>query len=182
MARFKLFIPLLVFVLLASFLYWGLGRDPNAMPSALVDRPVPVFTLPRLDDERQLVTQEVLKGQVTLLNVWATWCFSCRAEHPYLIELAGRGVAIVGLNYKDDGADARAWLAQLGNPYRENIVDRDGLLGLDLGVFGAPETYLVDSEGIIRQKHIGVIDERVWRDKVAPLYESLGGVQAGVLR
>lgn len=182
MGRFKLFIPLLVFVLLASFLYWGLERDPNAMPSALVDRPVPLFTLPRLDDEQQFVTQQVLKGQVTLLNVWATWCFSCRAEHPFLVDLAGRGVVIIGLNYKDDGAEARSWLAQLGNPYKENIVDRDGSLGVDLGVFGAPETYLVDSSGVIRLKHVGVIDERVWQGEIAPLYESLGGVRVGVSR
>ncbi len=188
LTQIKLFIPLLIFIVLASMLYWGLGRDPNAMPSVLVDKPVPLFNLPSLDiplesavDEPEpLVNQSVFKGQVTLLNVWATWCPSCRIEHPFLLELAERGVPIIGLDYKDENAKARLWLEEYGNPYQLVIVDQQGKLGLDLGVFGAPETYLIDSEGLIRHKHVGVVDERVWQSDFLALYNSFGGATVSV--
>ena len=173
MERLKLFLPLLIFIVLAVVLYWGLERDPNAMPSALIDRPMPAFTLPALDADKSLVDEQLFTGKVTLLNVWATWCPSCRIEHPYLAELAAQGVPIIGLNYKDDDEKARSWLLRYGNPYQLVIADHQGVLGLDLGVFGAPETYLIDSEGIIRFKHVGVLNERVWQGKMAPLYQSL---------
>jgi cytochrome c biogenesis protein CcmG/thiol:disulfide interchange protein DsbE len=105
--------------------------------------------------------------------VWATWCISCRVEHPYLQELAREGVPIYGINYKDDSAAARLWLEQLGDPYRANIVDREGTLGLDLGVYGAPETYFVDAEGIVRYRHVGVIDERLWKGRLEPIYREM---------
>ncbi len=175
-ARLKLFLPLILFVVLAGFLFRGLSLDPQAMPSALIDKPFPRFSLPSLEGEGPL-TQSLVIGEVSLVNVWATWCISCRVEHPYLRELADRGVRILGLNYKDDPAAARQWLQDLGDPYAVNIVDSEGSLGLDLGVYGAPETYLVDAEGVIRYRHVGVIDERVWNRTLAPLYREIGGAQ-----
>lgn len=173
MDRFKLFIPLGIFTVLAVLFYRGLDIDPTEMPSALIDKPMPMFSLPDLLEGKALIDESALKGQVSLLNVWATWCVSCRAEHPYLMELAERGVRIVGVNYKDDAEAARAWLRDLHNPYALNISDPDGYLGLDLGVFGAPETYVVDAQGIIRYKHVGVVDERVWSTQLQPVIEGL---------
>ncbi len=173
--RLKLFVPLGLFVLLAVLLFRGLSLDPQALPSALVDKPLPVFTLPRLADDTPLTTTEIV-GQPMLLNVWATWCISCRVEHPYLQRLADDGVLIYGVNYKDDVPAARQWLAELGDPYEASIVDASGSLGLDLGVYGAPETYFVDAQGVIRYRHVGVIDERVWTSRLAPIYGQMGGV------
>jgi cytochrome c biogenesis protein CcmG, thiol:disulfide interchange protein DsbE len=173
MRRIKLFLPLLIFIALGAMLYWALGRDPNAMPSALLQRPVPEFTLPSLDDAEVLLDRDIFKGKVTILNVWATWCYACRVEHPFLSELAARGVSIIGLNYKDDPFEARTWLKDYGDPYQQTIVDKYGILGIDLGVFGAPESYLIDPAGIIVYKHVGVLDERVWKKDIAPLYDAL---------
>ncbi|MCL4128627.1 UNVERIFIED_CONTAM: hypothetical protein GTU68_002882 [Idotea baltica] len=148
------------------------------MPSALIDRPVPEFLLPVLGsggegkDERQ-VDQTIFQGQPALLNVWATWCISCRAEHPFLNKLSQQGVRIVGLNYKDDNAEANKWLAEKGDPYALSIVDASGRMGLDLGVFGAPETYVIDNSGIIRYKHVGVVDDRVWQKHLLPIWEQV---------
>jgi cytochrome c biogenesis protein CcmG/thiol:disulfide interchange protein DsbE len=176
--RLKLFLPLLAFTVLSLFLFRGLWLDPREMPSALVGRPVPEFSLPRLGAQGQ-VSQADIAGQVGLLNVWATWCPSCRVEHPYLVQLADAGIPVYGLNYKDRDDAARRWLEELGNPYRFNIVDREGSLGLDLGVYGAPETYLIDAEGVIHYRHVGVVDENVWRTTLEPLYMKLksGAVQ-----
>ena len=173
MSRLKLFLPLAIFGLLAGLFWRGLSLDPTAMPSALIDKPMPAFDLPLLlqPDTRQ--TQQALQGQVSLVNVWATWCVSCRVEHPYLVSLAQQGVNIIGLNYKDDTAAAQKWLQDLGNPYQFVIVDQDGRLGIDLGVFGAPETYLVDKRGMIRYRHVGVIDEKVWTETLLPLVQEL---------
>jgi cytochrome c biogenesis protein CcmG/thiol:disulfide interchange protein DsbE len=167
--RLKLFIPLLLFVALALFLFRGLQLDPTELPSALIDRPLPAFELPGLGMDRLLRREDVI-GEVALFNVWATWCVSCRVEHPYLHQLAEQGVPIYGVNYKDADADALKWLRELGDPYRLNIVDAQGTLGLDLGVYGAPETYLVDADGLIRYRHVGVVDDRIWRDVLQPLY------------
>ena len=170
--RVKLFLPLILFAVLALFLYRGLQLDPRELPSALIDRPLPVFELPALGQDRMLTREQVI-GEVSLFNVWATWCVSCRVEHPYLHMLAEQGVPIFGVNYKDDDGDALRWLQDLGDPYRLNIVDAQGTLGLDLGVYGAPETYLVDAAGVIRYRHVGVVDDRVWRDILQPLYIEL---------
>jgi cytochrome c biogenesis protein CcmG/thiol:disulfide interchange protein DsbE len=175
-SRVKLFIPLILFVILALFLFRGLSLDPKAMPSALIDHPLPEFSLPGLGQDGQLTRADVI-GRVVFLNVWATWCISCRVEHAYLQQLADQGVPIYGVNYKDDDAAALGWLRDLGNPYVANIVDREGSLGLDLGVFGAPETYLVDREGVIRYRHVGVVDERVWTTVLQPLYLELSGTE-----
>ncbi len=173
MQRVKLFIPLIIFAVLAGFFWRGLSLDPSAMPSALLDKPVPQFNLPTLLDDQRLVDQGELKGKVSLLNVWATWCVSCRVEHPYLLQLAEQGVPIYGVNYKDDPVQARKWLQELHNPYVLSLVDADGRLGIDLGVFGAPETYVVDRQGVIRYKHVGIVDERVWRETLQPIVASL---------
>lgn len=185
MERFKLFIPLMIFVVLAVALYFGLGRDPSAMPSALVDKPIPAFNLPALagvSKSEKFLDESLFKGEPTLLNVWATWCVSCRVEHPYLMALAEQGVRIIGLNYKDQSDAARQWLVDFGDPYRGVIVDAEGKLGLDLGVFGAPETYVVDSGGLIRYKFVGVVDDRVWQQKIAPIFRELGSAGLGPSR
>ena len=174
MNRFALFAPLAVFVVLSLFLLKGLDRDPAELPSALIGETFPVFTLPALNEDR-MVTEQDLKSQVTLVNVWATWCFACRIEHPMLNQLADMGVAIVGLNYKDQNDKAQTWLEQRGNPYLFNIVDTDGSLGFDLGVTGAPETYLVDAQGVIRHRRVGVVDQRVWDNEFKALYAELVG-------
>jgi len=170
--RLKLFLPLIFFLVLAAFLFRGLSLDPMALPSALIDRPLPDFNLTELADDRPLSRDDVI-GEAALFNVWATWCISCRVEHPYLQQLADSGVPIYGINYKDEDNAARRWLESLGHPYRANIVDREGTLGMDLGVYGAPETYLVDASGVIRYRHVGVIDERVWRDALEPLWQEV---------
>lgn len=177
-SRLKLFLPLGLFALLAMLLFRGLSLDPQALPSALIDKAVPVFSLPSLEGD-EILSREDLLGRPLLLNVWATWCISCRVEHPYLQRLADAGVMIVGLNYKDDSGAARTWLANLGDPYTLNIVDAAGTLGLDLGVYGAPETYFVDATGVVRYRHVGVIDERIWTTRLAPIYAALGGEPAG---
>ena len=170
--RLKLFLPLGLFALLAVLLFRGLSLDPQALPSALVDRPLPEFSLPRLADGATLDRGDIV-GEPMLLNVWATWCISCRVEHPYLQRLADGGVNIYGINYKDDSQAARAWLEELGDPYRGSVVDAAGTLGLDLGVYGAPETYFIDADGVVRYRHVGVIDERIWTTRLAPIYAEL---------
>jgi cytochrome c biogenesis protein CcmG/thiol:disulfide interchange protein DsbE len=177
--RLKLFAPLMLFAVLAIFLFRGLGLDPSEMPSALIDRPLPDFRLPRLGEAGMLSAAD-MKGQAGLPNVWATWCPSCRVEHPYLLQLAEGGVPIYGLNYKDDDSAALRWLDELGNPYRFNIADREGTLGLDLGVYGAPETYLLDAAGIVRYRHVGVVDEVVWQTLLQPLYLELSMAAAAL--
>ncbi|MDX1734694.1 MAG: DsbE family thiol:disulfide interchange protein [Halioglobus sp.] len=176
-SRLRLFLPLFLFTVLALFLFRGLSLDPKELPSALIDRPLPEFSLPDLasGDTRTRVN---MTGEVGLLNVWATWCISCRVEHPYLVSLAESGVPVFGLNYKDEDAAALQWLQDLGDPYRFSVADREGTFGLDLGVYGAPETYLIDAAGIIRYRHVGVVDERVWQETLQPLYASLVGEQS----
>lgn len=173
MQRLKLFIPLGVFVVLALLFWRGLSLDPTAMPSSRVGDPMPAFNLPTVRDADAAITPEEFKGKVSLVNVWATWCAACRIEHPFLVKLAEEGVPIYGINYKDDVEEAKRWLAQLHDPYRLSVVDQDGRLGVDLGVFGAPETYVVDKQGVIRHRHVGVVDQRVWDEDLGPLFEQL---------
>lgn len=165
------FVPLMVFALLVVLLASGLGRDPRTMPSALVGQPVPEFTLPSLLDDGQMLTHEMFKGQWTLLNVWATWCPTCYIEHPYLLKLAREGINIVGVNYKDDLEKAEHYLANLGNPYSQVIVDRTGTLAMDLGVYGAPETYVINPEGKILLRHAGEVNERNWQSDFVPVWQ-----------
>jgi cytochrome c biogenesis protein CcmG/thiol:disulfide interchange protein DsbE len=178
MARLKLFVPLIIVVAMGLMFFAVLmdeDYDPQALPSALIDKPLPAFDLPMLMQAGK-ISNDDLVGEVALLNVWATWCVSCRVEHPYLNQLAEtQGLTIYGINYKDSSVDARRWLADLGNPYRRNIVDADGRLGLDLGVYGAPETYLIDKRGVIRFKHVGIVNERLWNEKLASIVQQLRG-------
>lgn len=168
-------LPLAGFLVLLWFLWRGLGNDPSLLPSALIDRPLPVFKAATLDDPGRIVTPADLKGDIALLNVWATWCPSCRAEHEMLRVLASQGVIIYGVNYKDERDKALDWLHTLGNPYRLNIDDAAGQLGIDLGVYGAPETYLLDARGVIRYRHVGVLDDQVWRENFLPRIRMLKG-------
>ena len=171
MSRFKLFIPLIIFLLVAPFLWRAIGHDPSVLPSALVGKPLPDFSLPSIEDPNKILTKtDLLNGEPFLLNVWATWCVSCRVEHPYLVKLAQQGVTIHGLDYKDDRVEAMKLLQRFHDPYQINLFDELGKLVLDLGVYGAPETFLVDADGIIRYRHVGVVNEEVWRTKLAPLF------------
>ena len=146
------------------------------MPSPLIDKPAPAFSLPQLHQPAQTISRDDMKGKVWLLNVWASWCVACREEHPVLVEFARTGaVPIVGLNYKDERADGLAWLAQFGDPYQLSAFDYDGRIGIDYGVYGVPETYLIDKNGVIRYKRIGVVTPEIVRDKILPLVKELNG-------
>ncbi|UVM23452.1 DsbE family thiol:disulfide interchange protein [Pseudomonas wadenswilerensis] len=171
MKRWIMVLPLAVFLLVAVFLYRGLFLDPSELPSAMIGKPFPAFALASVDGKP--LTEADLLGKPALVNVWATWCPSCKIEHPYLNKLAEQGVVIHGVNYKDDNAAALKWLAEFHNPYQLDIRDEQGSLGLDLGVYGAPETFLIDAKGIIRYKHVGVVDATVWREQLATQYQSL---------
>jgi cytochrome c biogenesis protein CcmG/thiol:disulfide interchange protein DsbE len=179
-------VPLVLFCGLLVFLYRGLFADPTARQSSLLEKPMPEFVLPDLMQPQTLYTQDVFKGKLTLLNVWGVWCVTCAAEIPYLMQLRQEGKHIVGLYYDQDidpdfgvktllrvQQEVREKLAQLGNPYAYNIFDVKRDLSLDLGVTGAPETYLIDQQGFIRLHHIGDVNERVWANKFAPIYEQL---------
>lgn len=167
--RVKLFIPLGIFLVLSVFFYRGLFLDPSELPSALVDNPFPEFSLPSLEDESAMLTKQDVVGEYSLVNVWATWCVACKVEHPFLVNLAEQGIKIVGVNWKDDSDAARQTLIDTGNPYALNIVDKEGRLTFDLGVYGAPETYLVSPEGTILYKHVGIFDLQIWEEKFLPL-------------
>lgn len=173
MKRLLMLLPLAIFLMVAVFLYRGLFLDPTELPSALIGKPLPSFSLPSVEDPQQLISAEEIKGKPALVNVWATWCVACKVEHPVLNKLSSQGVVIHGVNYKDENAAAQKWLKDFHDPYQLNIRDEQGTLGLDLGVYGAPETFLVDKHGIIRHKYVGVIDERVWREQLAALYQAL---------
>jgi len=167
----KRFLPLVAFLVLVLLLVRGLSLDPTELPSARLGDRVPAFDLPLLNTAERRSADD-WTGQPALLNVWATWCFSCRVEHPYLLELAAQGVVIYGLNYKDEPEKAAQWLVDLGNPYTETIVDQSGDFGLDLGVYGAPETYVIDADGIIRHRHVGVVNAQVWTEQLQPFFEA----------
>lgn len=172
MARFL--IPLAIFVGLAVLLAVGLERDPRRVPSPLIDKPAPAFTLPSLASGGGPVSTEDFAGKVWLLNVWASWCVACRAEHPILNEFARRNlVPLVGLNYKDQRDDALRWLQERGDPYSVVAVDADGRVGIDWGVYGVPETFVVDKHGVIRYKQIGVVTPDSMRNTIIPLIERL---------
>lgn len=164
-------LPLLIFIVLGALLMSSLGKDPQLLPSAKLGKHLPTFNLPILGEPGILFGAEQLKGEVFMLNVWASWCPSCRIEHPVLNQLAAEGVIIYGLNYKDTQEDALEYLQALGNPYKKVISDTRGDLGLDLGVYGAPETYLVDANGIIIYRHVGVVSQDVWLSTLKPRLE-----------
>ncbi len=186
MSRASLFIPLSAFIVIVALLYAGFSlNDPHLLPSALIGKPFPAFDLPVLGDAQasegtaaagghdRRATQADVRGPV-LVNVWATWCPTCRAEHAELLRIHREsGLRIIGINYKDDPVAARAWLAKFGNPYEFNIVDMDGTLGVDLGVYGAPETFLVDASGTIVYKRVSDVNRRVWQREIKPRVDAL---------
>lgn len=169
----KRFIPLAVFVVLGVFLYLGLYLNPREVPSPFIGKPAPDFTLPVIGQPGQQFSPSDAKGRVWLLNVWAPWCVSCRQEHPMLMQLAQSGVPIYGLNWKDKNREAEALLAQQGSPYVLSVDDLDGRVGIDYGVTGTPETFVIDKAGIIRMKHVGPINPEVWEKKFVPLLKEL---------
>lgn len=173
MKRFLL--PLAVFFVLVGFLAVGLKLDPREVPSPLIDKPAPQFTLPRLDDPQKSFSPKEMLGQVWLFNVWASWCDACREEHPVLLEFSHSGVVpLYGMDYKDTREEAMQWLKQGGgDPYRATAMDISGRVGIDYGVYGVPETYLIDKAGIIRYKRIGPVTDQVLREKILPMVKEL---------
>jgi cytochrome c biogenesis protein CcmG/thiol:disulfide interchange protein DsbE len=167
--------PLGIFFLLVALLGVGLTLNPKEVPSPLVGKPAPAFELPQLQQPEARFSQADFNGKVSLLNVWATWCVSCRAEHEVLMHMARAmdNVQIVGLNYKDERPDAMRWLQVYGNPYSAIAFDYDGRVGIDWGVYGTPETFVIDKQGVIRHKVIGPITEEILRDKLVPLIAEL---------
>jgi cytochrome c biogenesis protein CcmG/thiol:disulfide interchange protein DsbE len=166
--------PLAIFLLLVGFLAAGLKLNPREVPSPLVGKPAPAFDLPVLQQPEKRFSPADMRGKVWLLNVWASWCETCREEHPLLLNLAKQNLMpILGLNYKDKGEDAQRWLKQFGDPYQFSVVDANGRIGIDYGVYGVPETYLIDAEGVIRFKQIGALTPAVMEQKILPLARSL---------
>jgi len=181
MSRASLFVPLGVFLLIVGVGYAGFKlNDPHELPSALLDKPFPEFSAPLLADSGTVVDRTALLGEPVLVNVWATWCPTCKAEHEQLLRIReSTGLRMVGVNYKDDPGKARSWLRQLGDPYDFVVQDADGSLGVELGVYGAPESFLLDARGTIVYKRVGDINPRIWRDELAPALARLNGVTAG---
>jgi cytochrome c biogenesis protein CcmG/thiol:disulfide interchange protein DsbE len=170
----KYLLPLAAFVVLVAFLAVGLNRNPRDIPSPLAGKPAPDFKLPLLADAGKSFSPAEMKGKVWLLNVWASWCVSCRQEHPVLVSFAKQGnVPIVGLNYKDQVADGKKWLVDFGDPYVLSAVDADGRVGINYGVYGVPETYVIDKAGIIRLKHTGPITPESLKSQILPLVAEL---------
>ena len=170
----KYFLPLGVLAVVVGFLFVGLQLKPREVPSPFIGKHAPAFQLKQLQASDKVFSPEALRGKVWLFNVWASWCVSCRAEHPVLVELAKRNlVPIVGLNYKDKRDEALKWLAHFGNPYVLSVSDLDGRVGIDFGVYGVPETFVIDREGVIRYKHIGPLTDDDVKEKILPLVERL---------
>jgi cytochrome c biogenesis protein CcmG/thiol:disulfide interchange protein DsbE len=172
--RFAVYLPLAVFLGLAVLFAYGLTRNADVLPSVLIGKPVPEFTLPPVEGRQLGLSASDLKGEVSLLNVFASWCTECRREHPLFMQLQAENVVPVhGLNYKDKPDDARNWLGELGDPYTRTGADIAGRVGIDFGVYGVPETFVVDKAGVIVHKHIGALSERVLKETILPLIEEL---------
>ncbi len=173
-AKTRFIIPIVVFAVLVVFLGIGLTLDPRKVPSPFIDKPAPDFSLPSLHDVNVNLSPQDLAGRVWLLNVWASWCVACRAEHEVLKDLAREDIApIIGLNYKDHPDNAKRWLQQLGDPYQSSAVDANGKAGIDWGVYGVPETFVIDQQGIVRYKHIGPITAEELHTTIIPLVKTL---------
>lgn len=175
MIRAKLFVPLAIFLVIIAFGYAGFElNDPHQLPSALLGKPFPDFSAPLLDEQSRVVDRQVLLGMPVLVNVWATWCPTCKAEHEELMRISQQtDLRIVGINYKDDRVKALRWLADYGDPYDFVLQDPDGTLGVELGVYGAPESFLLDAGGTIIYKRVGDINPRIWRDELLPHLQAL---------
>jgi cytochrome c biogenesis protein CcmG/thiol:disulfide interchange protein DsbE len=172
----KYALPLVIFLVIVGFLAIGLRLDPREVPSPFIGKGAPAFTVPQLHKPEATISPADLKGQVWLLNVWASWCVSCRAEHEVVTRLARTGeVPIVGLNYKDERDAALGWLRRLGDPYKVSAVDANGDVGIDWGVYGVPETFVIDREGVVRHKHIGPLTDQAVQETILPLVRKLKG-------
>lgn len=169
--RLVFLMPLVIALGLGLILFTAIGKDPTKLETARLNDPIPAFNLQNLENTEKSFSEKDFIGKVSLLNVWATWCPSCRVEHGYLNVLAEQGVRIIGLNYKDEQKAALGWLKKLGNPYDFTIYDPHGKLGFDLGVYGAPETYVVDQYGVVRYRHVGIVDDKIWNKTIKPLVE-----------
>lgn len=168
------FLPLVAFIVLAWFLYDGLGRDTKKLPSPLIGKPFPNLEVEDFNTYKHYTTQSQLTGNVTLVNVWASWCVTCRAEHRMLMEIAKTdSVQMLGINYKDTRKEGQVFLDRLGNPYKKIVFDQTGKLGLELGVYATPETFIVDRQGIIRDKRIGQLTPQIWKERFLPLIQQL---------
>ncbi|CEG56368.1 DsbE family thiol:disulfide interchange protein [Legionella fallonii] len=166
-------VPVVLFLLLSVFLWRGLSLDPHRLPSVQLGKTLPVFTLPQLQEPNSTFSSTQLRNQVALLNVWASWCAACVDEQVFMMQLAREGVPIYGLNYKDKPEDALRWLVQWGNPYKLIVQDREGKAAIDLGVYGAPETFVIDKKGIIRYRHVGIMNQEAWSKDISPLIKKL---------
>ena len=176
MKALKYGIPLVIFAMLVGFFAVGLRRDPREVPSPFIDKPAPEFKLTELHAADRTFGPDNMRGKVWLLNVWASWCVSCQAEHPLLVDMSKRGaVPIIGLNYKDKREDGLRWLARNGNPYMLSAYDDQGKVGIDYGVYGVPETFVIDKQGVIRYKQIGPITQEALDRKILPLVKKLNG-------
>ena len=176
MKSLRFIIPLAIFLVLVGFLAAGLKLDPRAVPSPLIGKPAPGFTLPRLDDPNTAVQRDAMLGKAWVLNVWASWCGPCRDEHPHIVAFSKTKQApLIGLNYKDKRDDAQTWLKQLGNPYDLSLSDLDGRVGINFGVYGVPETFVIDKQGVIRFKHVGPMTPEVLQTRIVPLLKELNG-------
>ena len=166
----RFLIPLILFIVMVAFLAVGLKLDPREVPSPFIGKPTPAFNLPQLADPGKSFSNANLQGQVSLLNVWASWCVSCKQEHPLLLKLAKQNILpIYGLDYKDEREAGMEWLNRLGNPYTVSVFDADGKVGIEWGVYGVPETFVIDKQGVIRHKHTGPITEESWQKTLLPL-------------
>jgi cytochrome c biogenesis protein CcmG/thiol:disulfide interchange protein DsbE len=170
----KAYIPLGIFAVLVVFLAIGLTRDPHEIPSPLIGKPAPMFNLPVLDKPGQTFSSKDMLGKVWLLNTWASWCVACREEHPILVEFSKtNALPIIGLDYKDQNVEGMKWLARYGNPYQMAVTDQDGRVGIDFGVYGVPESFVIDKAGVIRYKQIGPFTEESILTKLIPLIKEL---------
>jgi cytochrome c biogenesis protein CcmG/thiol:disulfide interchange protein DsbE len=176
MKSLRFILPLALFVVLVGFLAVGLKLDPREVPSPLIGKPAPAFALTRLDNADQTIRREDMLGKVWMLNVWASWCAACREEHPHLVAFAKtKAMPILGLNYKDTRKDGLGWLARFGDPYDASLFDVDGRVGIEFGVYGVPETFVIDKQGVIRFKQIGPITPDILQTRVVPLLKELNG-------
>jgi len=172
--KVRFLLPVAIFLAIVVFLYIGLGRDPRHVPSPLIGKPAPDFELPLLYQLEKSLTDEDLKGRVSLVNVWASWCVSCRYEHELLMDISrNTDIPVIGINYKDEHADAMKWLRDRGDPYESIVFDYEGRAAIDWGVYGTPETFIVDQQGIIRYKHVGPITKEKLSQDLMPLIQGL---------
>lgn len=176
MKQLRFVLPIAIFAALVAVLWRGLALDPHEVPSPLISKPAPAFALTRLDDASQVIRRDDMLGKVWMLNVWASWCVACRQEHPTLVAFArSKALPIIGLNYKDTRAEGLGWLGRFGDPYDLSIFDQDGRVGIDYGVYGVPETFVIDKQGVIRFKQIGPLTREVIETRITPLLKELNG-------